>query len=145
MNGKYIFKKALKQVLPASVLHRRKMGFGVPLAHWFRNDLKELASNVIFSRNQDVLLNESIVKRVWQEHQSGLRDRSTELWTVLMFRLWQRQFMALRSGNVESGANQIRSIACALHYSVAHRGRHADQGLRSDGYGKGNGVDDCRH
>ena len=111
MNGKYIFKKALKQVLPASVLHRRKMGFGVPLAHWFRNDLKELASNVIFSRNQDVLLNESIVKRVWQEHQSGLRDRSTELWTVLMFRLWQRQFMALRSGNAESGADQIRSIA----------------------------------
>ena len=111
MNGKYIFKKALKQILPASVLHRRKMGFGVPLAHWFRNDLKELAHSVIFSRNRDALLNESTVKRVWQEHQSGLRDRSTELWTVLMFRLWQQQFMALRSGNAESGSDQIRSIA----------------------------------
>ena len=111
MNGKYIFKKALKQILPASVLHRRKMGFGVPLAHWFRNDLKELAHSVIFSRNRDSLLNESTVKRVWQEHQSGLRDRSTELWTVLMFRLWQQRFMALRSENAESGSDQIRSIA----------------------------------
>ena len=111
MNGKYIFKKALKQILPASVLNRRKMGFGVPLAHWFRNDLKELAHSVIFGRKRDALLNESTVKRVWQEHQSGLRDRSTELWTVLMFRLWQQQFMALRPGNAESDPDQIRSIA----------------------------------
>ena len=111
MNGKYIFKKALKQILPASVLNRRKMGFGVPLAHWFRNDLKELAHSVIFGRKRDALLDDSTVKRVWQEHQSGLRDRSTELWTVLMFRLWQQQFMALRPGNAESDPDQIRSIA----------------------------------
>ena len=107
MNGKYIFKKALGNILPEAVLHRRKMGFGVPLARWFRRDLKELAYSVIFSQNRDSLLNESTVKRVWQEHQRGLRDRSTELWTLLMFRLWERQFMALESK--ESGTSQDRS------------------------------------
>jgi asparagine synthase (glutamine-hydrolysing) len=91
-NGKYIFKKALKQILPETVLGRRKMGFGVPLAQWFRNDLRELTHGVIFGCNGDRLLGESTVKRVWQEHQSGRRDRSTELWTLLMFRLWQRKF-----------------------------------------------------
>ena len=100
-NGKYIFKKALKQVLPESVLHRKKMGFAVPLAHWFRGDLKELAHGVIFSRNRDGLLNESTVSRVWKEHQSGLCDHSTELWALLIFRLWQRQFMTLSSGKAE--------------------------------------------
>jgi len=92
MNGKYIFKKALRQVLPEAVLDRTKMGFAVPLAKWFRNDLKELTFDVIFRRNQDAVLNESTIKRVWQEHQSGLRNRSTELWTLLMFRLWERRF-----------------------------------------------------
>ena len=94
MNGKYIFKKAVEKILPQSVLRRKKMGFAVPLAHWFRSDLKELAYSVIFSRNGNSLLNErQCIKRVWQEHQSGLRDRSTELWTAAHVWLWERQFM----------------------------------------------------
>ena len=93
-HGKYIFKKALERVLPDSVLYRKKMGFAVPLARWFRHDLKELAHSVMFSRNVSSLVNQASVRRVWQEHQSGLRDRSTELWTLLMFSLWEQQFMA---------------------------------------------------
>ena len=109
MNGKYIFKKALKRLLPETVLHRRKMGFGVPLALWFRKDLKDLAHSVIFSRNRNNLLSESTVKHVWQEHQSGLRDRSTELWTLLMFRLWERQFITNAGQRRDSDVIQIRS------------------------------------
>jgi asparagine synthase (glutamine-hydrolysing) len=104
MNGKYIFKGSLQDTLPKSALNRKKMGFGVPLAQWFRNDLKELAYSAIFDQNQGAFLNESTIKRVWQEHQSGLRNRSTELWMLLMFRLWERKFMKddqTKSGNVE--------------------------------------------
>ena len=93
INGKYIFKKALQRVLPDSVLHRKKMGFAVPLARWFRDDLKELAYSVMFSGNGSSLVNQASVRRVWQEHQGGFRDRSTELWTLLMFMLWERQFL----------------------------------------------------
>jgi asparagine synthase (glutamine-hydrolysing) len=94
MNGKYIFKKALRQTLPDSVLARRKMGFAVPLAQWFRNELKDLAHSVILGRSVSTPLNLATAKRVWEEHQSGLRNRSTELWALLMFRLWERQFLA---------------------------------------------------
>lgn len=107
-NGKYIFKKALKRLLPESVLHRRKMGFAVPLAQWFRTDLKELAHDVIFSPNGNNLLNETAIKRLWQDHQSGLRNRSTELWTVLMFRLWERQFIATKTAEGERAAARVR-------------------------------------
>jgi asparagine synthase (glutamine-hydrolysing) len=91
-NGKYIFKKALKQVLPESVLQRRKMGFAVPLAQWFRGYLKEMAYETIFNSKQDSLLDRSAVEKVWGEHQRGFRDRSTELWAILMFRLWLAKF-----------------------------------------------------
>lgn len=93
-SGKYIFKKALKPILPEIILNRSKMGFGVPLADWFRGDLKEMAYDTIFGRNQNNYFNQNFLKLIWKQHQSGLRNRSTELWVVLMFRLWERQFMA---------------------------------------------------
>ena len=97
MNGKYIFKKTLNEVLPRSVLNRKKMGFGVPLAQWLRNDLREFAHAVIFDQRQDSFLNDASVNAIWQEHQRGFRDRSTELWSILMFRLWQREFLTMKS------------------------------------------------
>jgi asparagine synthase (glutamine-hydrolysing) len=110
MNGKYIFKRALKQLLPKAVLHRRKMGFAVPLARWFRSDLKELAHSVIFGRFGEGIVNEPTIKSLWQEHQSGLRDRSTELWTLLMFRLWERQFATKKVGGRGRNEDRIRLI-----------------------------------
>jgi asparagine synthase (glutamine-hydrolysing) len=84
------------------------MGFAVPLAQWFRNDLKEFAQSVIFSRNGSSLVNQGSVHRVWEEHQSGLRNRSTELWTLLMFRLWEQQFMAAENTEQQESHNRSR-------------------------------------
>lgn len=87
--GKYILKKSLHGRLPDEVLYRPKMGFGVPIAEWLRKDLKEMAESLLFASQDDGILNKTTVRHIWDEHQSGLRNRSTELWTVLMFRLWQ--------------------------------------------------------
>jgi len=93
MNGKYIFKKALEQCLPESILYRKKMGFAVPLAQWFRGDLREMTRDAILGTESADFLQRNTVERLWTEHQKGFRDRSTELWTLLMFRLWQRKFL----------------------------------------------------
>lgn len=93
MEGKYIFKKALQQFLPDAVLYRKKMGFAVPLEQWFRENLKEMAHDIILSTDRDNLLDQSAVKKIWTEHQRGFRNRSTELWTIFMFRLWESKFM----------------------------------------------------
>lgn len=108
--GKFIFKKTLERILPASVLNRKKMGFAVPLAKWFRKDLKAFAYENIFSRNPQNYLNEATLNRVWQEHQSGRRDRSTELWAVLMFRLWERQFSKEQVTEPEREEYAVRSL-----------------------------------
>lgn len=90
--GKYIFKKALESSLPAEVLYRKKMGFAVPLASWLRQDLKLMAEDLLLSSQPDSLLDRRGVELLWKQHQSGLRDRSTPLWTILMYRLWRRRF-----------------------------------------------------
>ncbi len=89
--GKYIFKKALQPILPDSILTRRKWGFGVPLATWFRRDLKEYAYEAVFCR-RDHYLNYSFLDQCWKQHQRGQRDWSSLLWTVLMFKSWQEVF-----------------------------------------------------
>ena len=90
--GKYIFKKALKNILPRVILKRKKMGFSIPLARWFRNDLKDVAYDLICNHRDDALLDRLTVRQTWEEHQRGFRDRSKELWGILMFRMWQREF-----------------------------------------------------
>jgi len=86
--GKYVFKKALKGVLPNDVLTRSKKGFAVPVAEWFRSELKALAHEVVVER-QDGVLNATFLKGCWEQHQRGQRDWSALLWSVLMFRTWQ--------------------------------------------------------
>jgi len=86
--GKFIFKRALERVLPPAVLTRKKKGFAVPVAQWFRGDLKEYGYEAIVRRQDDVL-NPAFLTRCWNQHQRGQRDWSALLWSVLMFRAWQ--------------------------------------------------------
>jgi asparagine synthase (glutamine-hydrolysing) len=86
--GKFIFKRALERVLPASVLTRKKKGFAVPVAQWFRGELKEYGYDAIV-RGHDDVLNPAFLTRCWNQHQRGQRDWSALLWSVLMFRAWQ--------------------------------------------------------
>jgi len=92
--GKYIFKKAMEQVLPRGVLTRQKKGFAVPVAEWFRGDLKEFAYEAIF-QERDELLNGNFLTGCWNQHQRGQRDWSALLWCVLMFKSWQQMDRAI--------------------------------------------------
>jgi asparagine synthase (glutamine-hydrolysing) len=92
-SGKDIFKKAMTGILPHDILWRNKQGFAIPLAQWFRGELKDVTHDLIFSSDASIL-DRSYLKRIWDQHQKGLYDRSAHLWTVLMFRKWQDAFRA---------------------------------------------------
>jgi asparagine synthase (glutamine-hydrolysing) len=92
--GKYIFKRALRGLLPQDILSRRKQGFVVPISEWLRGELRELAVSLLFdSGAQDGVLEREAVTKLWNGHQSGLRECSRPLWAMMMFRIWQRKFM----------------------------------------------------
>ena len=92
---KYILKKALTGVLPDEILHRPKMGFGVPIDHWFRHELKEAAFEMLLSRraiNRGYFRADTI-RRLLDEH---VRERASWhylLWTLLMLELWHRTYI----------------------------------------------------
>src|SRR5262249_40071141 len=66
--GKYIFKKALERVLPSEILTRSKKGFAMPVAEWFRGELKAFTHDVLIQR-EDGLLNPAFLTTVWNQHQ----------------------------------------------------------------------------
>lgn len=85
--GKYIFKKSLEGRLPNDILYRPKMGFGVPLGKWFRNELKQNIRDAVLSER---MMNcgyfeADYLRKLVDHHQSGLRDYSAPLWTLMMF------------------------------------------------------------
>lgn len=85
--GKYLLKKSLEPHLPHEVLYRPKMGFGVPLAKWFRGPLKKRLRRDLLDGSLEAtgLFNQQYLKRLVDEHQSGRRDHSAPLWSLLMF------------------------------------------------------------
>ncbi len=85
--GKYLFKKALEPKLPDDILYRQKMGFAVPLAGWFRGPLRQkVRDNILSERMLDSgLFNQAYLERMLDQHQSGVRDYSASLWTLMMF------------------------------------------------------------
>ena len=85
--GKYLLKKAMEPYLPNDVLYRRKMGFSVPLAAWFRGPLAATIRSVVLGERlaSTGMFNQAFLRDVVDAHQSGRRDYSVILWTVLMF------------------------------------------------------------
>ncbi len=90
--GKYIFKKAMEPYLPEDVLYRPKMGFAVPLAGWFRGPLRtRVREAVLGSTLGDTgLFDRDSLRAVLDQHQSGRRDHSAPIWSLLMFEAFLR-------------------------------------------------------
>ena len=91
--GKYLFKKALEPRLPREILYRPKMGFAVPLAGWFRGPLRERVREAVLGETMadSGLFDRGYLKRLVEQHQSGVRDYSASLWTLLMFESFLRK------------------------------------------------------
>ncbi|MBE0436849.1 MAG: amidotransferase 1, exosortase A system-associated [Methylomicrobium sp.] len=90
--GKYIFKKSLENYLPDDILYRSKMGFAVPLASWFRGPLKDRVRESLLGEtmSQSGYFDQAFVKKMVDQHQSGIRDYSTSIWSLLMFEAFLR-------------------------------------------------------
>ncbi|CAN5395997.1 amidotransferase 1, exosortase A system-associated [soil metagenome] len=91
--GKYLLKKAMEPHLPHDILYRPKMGFAVPLARWFRGPLRERVKQAVLGPRLAATgwFNRPYLEHLVQAHQSGARDYSAPLWTLLMFEAFLRQ------------------------------------------------------
>jgi len=92
---KYILKEAFKPLLTDDILYRKKMGFSVPLAQWFRVEIKDIAQRYLIDdvKGLSAIFNMEQVQRLWAEHQKARKDHSALLWSMLMYEMWWQRYM----------------------------------------------------
>lgn len=98
LNGsvsKYIFKKMAGTLLPEEILERKKMGFTMPVAEWLRGALRPLVEDTILGERFAArgLFSTEYARRLWSQHQRGIRDHTQPLWALLMFEMWARRHL----------------------------------------------------
>lgn len=95
LTTKYILKEALRSLLPSGIVDRRKHGFAVPIGEWFKKDLKTYTTDVFQDQTtlQRGYVKSEYVLSLLNEHQKGIRDYSSQLWTLLVFELWCREYL----------------------------------------------------
>lgn len=95
LTTKYLLKRMLRTLLPAENLDRRKMGFGVPIGHWFRGKMQPFLRETLLAEAalKRGLFKPESVKRLVELHTRGERDYSHQLWTLLMLELWFQRFI----------------------------------------------------
>ncbi len=93
--GKRILAEAFPELLPDWLVRRKKMGFGVPLEHWFRHELRELTHDVLLSERAlgRGYFRPEAVRLLVNEHEALTFDHSHRLWALLVLELWQREWV----------------------------------------------------
>jgi asparagine synthase (glutamine-hydrolysing) len=87
--GKRILRDVLYRHVPRSLVDRPKVGFGVPLGRWLREELRDWATDILAVVPQDSsVLDREAVQAIWREHVEGVRDRSEQLWAILSLIGW---------------------------------------------------------
>ena len=95
LTTKYLLKRVLKKLVPAENLNRSKMGFGVPIGHWFRGAMQPFLRETLLSEKALArgLFQPERVRQLIDEHVSVKADHSHRLWTLLMLELWFERFI----------------------------------------------------
>jgi len=87
--GKHLLKKLAERYYPASFVHRRKMGFGIPLAEWLRGSLRQKLETTLRNRNTMSPFDLPLIERTLDEFLNHGVDHSSRLWALLMFGIWR--------------------------------------------------------
>jgi asparagine synthase (glutamine-hydrolysing) len=95
LETKYIFKKAVNDLVPQEILNRSKQGFGMPIQQWINDQLRERIRDTLqgLRARQRDYINPHYLKVLLDEHERGRRDHSYALWNLFMLELWQRTFV----------------------------------------------------
>jgi asparagine synthase (glutamine-hydrolysing) len=93
--GKYLLKKLLAKYLPVRLFERPKMGFGVPIDHWLRHELKDLLLDYLSAErlNKEGLFNSNFVEKKIKEHLCGQVNHQYRLWPLLMWEMWRERWL----------------------------------------------------
>src|SRR5579863_4570909 len=112
---KYIFRQAMRDILPQEVLRQPKAGFAAPVDYWLAHDLKEMADDLLSESQIRTrgLFRPEAVRRFANEHASGRQDWSMQLWQFLTLELWMQVFLDGGAAKFEAASIEPKQVATA--------------------------------
>ena len=95
LETKYIFRKAVRGLVPDAILDRPKQGFGVPINEWINSQLRTRIHETLKEKrtSERGYFDAKYIETLLDEHSNGRRDHSHSLWILFMLELWHQQFM----------------------------------------------------
>ena len=101
---KYIFRKAMRGILPRDVLQQPKAGFAAPVDYWLAHDLREMVDDLLSESRirERGLFRPEVVRRYVSEHRDGRHDWSMQIWQFLTLELWMQTFVDGRTKHLDS-------------------------------------------
>lgn len=93
--GKYLLKKLAERYFPNDFVHRKKMGFAIPLRKWLSGPLRDVVQATLRDERLMEPLNIAVIERTLVEFFDLGEDHSSRVWALLMYGLWRREFMVL--------------------------------------------------
>jgi asparagine synthase (glutamine-hydrolysing) len=92
--GKWLLRETFKNDLPAEIWTRPKMGFGIPIAKWFRTSLKERTIDALLGSDARChrIFRPEALKALVDEHMQGRVNQGYRLWNLLVLELWLRKW-----------------------------------------------------
>jgi asparagine synthase (glutamine-hydrolysing) len=92
---KYIFRRAMRDILPREVLRQPKAGFAAPVDYWLAHELKEMADDLLSEQHlrKRALFRPDAVRRYLKEHRSARHDWAMQIWQFLTLELWMQSFL----------------------------------------------------
>lgn len=112
---KYIFRRAMHDILPREVLQQPKAGFAAPVDYWLANDLKEMVGDLLSPAQVQKrgLFRFASVEKFVGEQRTGRHDWSMQLWQLLTLELWMQTFLDGGASKFEAEILQPRQVATA--------------------------------
>jgi asparagine synthase (glutamine-hydrolysing) len=109
--GKIALREVLYKYVPETLIERPKMGFGIPIGDWLLGPLKEWAEDLICENRiqEQGFLNGHMVKGYWEDHCSRKRDRTHEMWNILMFQAWLQEI---------NTSDETNSLRAKTHFQI---------------------------